>query len=114
MSQLLYTGASTANAAKTHTLTPPYRQGNTGARKKIVIHAITVTTSGGDIAADVGCLLTKTNGDTWNAELRSAKVFGSHFTFPHPIDCGYGAVTFVTDAGGENVLVTTSIQYEII
>ena len=115
MSQHLYTGASTAGAAKTNTITAPKINNNSSKVKKVLIHSITVTTSGGDIGADVGILLTKVaTSETWNAELRSGKVFGSHFTFPHPIDCGHGNVTIVTDAGGSGVVVTTSVQYEVI
>jgi hypothetical protein len=114
MSQHLYTGASAAAGAKTNTITAPKINNNSSKVKKILIHSITVTTSGGDIAADVGILLTKASGETWNAELRSGKVFGAHFPFPHPIDCGHGNVTIVTDAGGAGVVVTTSVQYEVI
>ena len=115
MSQHLYTGASAAGGAKTNTLTAPAVNSGTSKVKKILIHSITVTTSGADISADVGILLTKVaTSETWNAELRSGKVFGSHFTFPHPIDCGHGNVTIVTDAGGAGVVVTTSVQYEVI
>jgi hypothetical protein len=88
---------------------------NTSKVKKILIHSITVTTKGADIAADVGILLTKvSSSETWNAEMRSGKVFGAHFPFPHPIDCGHGNVTITTDAGGAGVVVTTSVQYEVI
>jgi hypothetical protein len=114
MSQHTVTANSGANAAQTVTLTPPFRQGNAAPYKKLVIHSITVTTSGGDIAADIGILLTKPNSETWNAELRSAKVFGGHFDFSHPIDCGHGVSTIVVDAGGANVVTTCSVQYEIL
>jgi hypothetical protein len=112
MSNHLVTQDSSANAAQTVTITPPVRTTG-GRRKKLVIHSITVTTKGGDIAADVGILVTA-NGDTWNAELRSAKVFGGHFDFSHPIDCGFVAATVTVDAGGASVVTTCSVQYEII
>jgi hypothetical protein len=115
MSQHIATANSGANAAATLTITAPKVNNNSSTVKKILIHSITVTTSGGDIAADIGILLTKvSSGETWNAELRSAKVFGGHFPFSHAIDCGHGNVTITTDAGGASVIVTTSVQYEVI
>jgi hypothetical protein len=107
------TGDSAANTAKTHTITAPAVNSGTSKKKKVVIHSITVSTKGADIAADVGVLLTKANGETWNVELRSGKVFGGHFNFDHPIDCGHGDVTITTDAGGASVVVTTSVVYEV-
>jgi hypothetical protein len=80
MSQHVVTQDSTANTLQTVTITPPYRQNNAGTRKKVLIHAITVTTKGADIVDDTGILLTTAAGETWNAELRGAKVFGGHLS----------------------------------
>jgi len=115
MSQHIVTANSGANAAATLTITAPKINNNSSKVKKILIHSITISSSAADTAADVGVLLTKvSSGETWNAELRSAKVFGAHFSFDHPIDCGHGNVTITTDAGGALCVITTSVQYEVI
>ena len=110
------TGVSADNTAKTHTIDAPEVNSSSTNKKKIILHSITVTTSGADIAADVGVLITASHtGDTWNAELRSGKVFGMDKVFgPNGWDCGHDDVTIVTDAGGAGVVVTVSVHYEVI
>jgi hypothetical protein len=119
MTMKVVTQDSSANTANTLTLTAPDRSPSSGItvrRKRILIHAITVTTKGADLAADMGVLLTTSTAETWNAELRSGKVFGAHFSFYNPIDCGIedGNVTIVADAGGASVVSTLSVQYELV
>jgi hypothetical protein len=100
MSQHVVTQDSSANTLQTVTITAPNRQKNSAPTKKILIHSITVTTKGADIVDDTGILLTTATSETWNAELRGGKVFGGHFDFSHPIDCGNGNVTIAVDAAG--------------
>ena len=114
MSLHIVTQDSATNTLQTVTLTAPVRKAGATPTKKIVIHAITVTTSGADIVDDTGILLTSAYGETWKAEMRGAKVFGAHFDFSKPVDCGYGDTTIAVDAAGASVVTTCSVQYEII
>jgi hypothetical protein len=82
--------------------------------RRIYIHSITVTTSGADIAADVGIAVADNGTTIWNGELRSGKVFGGHFAFPAPIPIRAGNCVITVDAGGASVVTVTSVIYEIV
>ena len=111
---VVVTQDSSANTAQTVTISALARQTG-GSSKRYKIHSVTVTTKGADLAADIGILITTGYGFTWNAELRSGKVFGFDKIFgPFGLDCGPGATTVVVDAGGASVVTTCSVHYEVI
>lgn len=112
MATFIKTADSTANTAQTLTLTAPKVNNTTGNTRYLLLHSLTVSTSGADLAADMGVKITTGSGQTWNVELRSGKVFGGHFEFSHPI-VSRGDITIVADAGGALVVSTLSVVYEV-
>ena len=101
-------GTSSANSAKTTTITMPSN------KKRIFIRNLTLTTKGADIAADVTIDI-KDNGTTvWSAALRSGKVFGGIWDFNKGLPIRNGDCTIVVAAGGAGVITVTSIIYEIL
>lgn len=101
---------SVADTEKTHTITQP----SAGPQRRILIHWITVSTRGGDIAADAEIIINDNGVRRWRLDLRSAKVFGGHILFaPCPIVIQDGDCTIVTGEGGANVIVSTSVGYEV-
>jgi len=108
-----FTGKSAANTAKTHTITKPVA--STNVSRDILIHSLTVSTSGGDIAADCTIAVNDNGTSVWEVELRNAKIYGGHFDFSScPIPIRDGNCTIVTDAAGANVIVTVSAIYELV
>ena len=105
MRRFVFTGESTANTEKTHTPQVPTNS------NVINIESLTVSTRGGDIAADVGIYIKDAGNTVWSAFLRSGQVFGAHFSNigAFPIN---GAITVVTDDAGSNCIVVTSMVYQ--
>jgi hypothetical protein len=108
MSRRSYTGESGANAIATHTLTVP--AGTT----HIDISSLTVSTRAADTAADISITINDDNIARWITWLRSAQVFGGHFTNLGKIPVTSGTCTVVTAAGGASCIVITSIVYEAV
>ena len=107
MANYVFTGKSAANTAKTHTIVA------TKIKKNLRVHTLTVSTSGGDIAADCTVAIHDNDVSIWEVELRDDKVFGAHIDFSSaPIPITSGSLKVVTDAAGANVVVTVSCTYE--
>lgn len=98
---------SAANTEKTMTIA----RGN---KKRIFIRTLTVTTRGGDVAADTNIIINDNGTKVWGAVLRSGKVFGGHFDFGKGLPIRNGACTIVVDDAGANVITETSAIYEVI
>lgn len=101
------TGTSSANTAKTTTITKK-------AGRDLYLRHLTVTTKGADIAGDIDIVINDNAVAKYPVALRSGAVYGINMNFGDPgIPINDGDCTIVVDAGGANVVTVTSAIYEI-
>ena len=123
MNRYTYTGSSKPNARRTHIL----EIGN--ATDWVEINTLVISTSGGDVAADLETqiihTLTTSAGTTntivWKGNLRSAKEFGKEFHKLGMFEIGEfsrrgavrnrGRISIKTYPGGANVCAIISCAY---
>ncbi len=106
MRRYSFTGESAVNTAKTHTLDTP------STTDWVDIKSLTITTRGGDIAADISIKIQDNGVDRWIAWLRSGKIYGAHFSDIDVIKLNSGVLQIVTAAGGADVVVVVSCVYK--
>jgi len=111
MSTHIKTQSSTADTEQTLTLTAPVMNSNSSNSRYLLLHDLTITTKGADIAKDVVVLITNAAGETWAGALRSGRVDGAHFPFKQPI-VSRGDITVVVDDAGASCVTVASAIYE--
>lgn len=101
-------GESGTNAAATHTI--PLPDGCTHAD----FRSLTISTHGGDVAADVEISILDGGRKRWGAWLRSDKLYGAHFSLIGKIILANKPTTLqiYTGAGGANVIVSVACVIE--
>jgi len=98
---------STAGQPKSHVINVP-----TGS-KIAYFDSLTVSTHGADVAADVGITIVNNGRTKWGAWLRSAQIYGAHFSDIGDIELTSNDLTVETTSGGAGVIVSVAAVVNI-
>lgn len=112
MSINIKSSTGSANATTTLTLTAPATNTTTANTRHILLHHITVSTKGADIAADIVVTITNAASETYIINMRSGQVYGVVENFDQPI-VSRGTLTVTATAGGAGCISTIAAVYEV-